>query len=36
VRFLDEDHRDGGDFIAHRASRPAPEAWVVKLRALAG
>jgi len=32
VRFVDEDHRDGGDFVMHRA--PLTEAWLTRLRAL--
>lgn len=34
VRFVDQDHRDGGDFVVHRA--PLPEAWLTRLRALVG
>lgn len=32
VRFIDEDHRDGGDLVVHRA--PLPEPWLTRLRAL--
>lgn len=32
VRFIDEDHRDGGDLVVHRA--PLPEAWLTRLRTL--
>ncbi len=34
VRFTDQDHRDGADFLLHRA--PLPEAWLTRLRALVG
>ncbi len=32
VRFIDQDHRDGGDFVIHRA--PLPASWVARLKAL--
>ena len=32
VRFVDEDHRDGRDYVMHRA--PLPEAWLARLRTL--
>jgi hypothetical protein len=32
VRFVDQDHRDGGDFVVHRAR--LPETWLTRLRAL--
>lgn len=32
VRFVDQDHRDGGDFVIHRAALPL--SWVTRLRAL--
>lgn len=32
VRFIDQDHRDGGDFLVHRA--PLPLAWLLRLRGL--
>lgn len=32
VRFVDQDHRDGGDLVIHRA--PLSADWVARLRAL--
>jgi hypothetical protein len=32
VRFVDQDHRDGADFVVHRAA--LPEAWLTRLRSL--
>jgi hypothetical protein len=32
VRFVDQDHRDGGDFVVHCA--PLPQAWLDRLRTL--
>ena len=32
VEFIDEDHRDGGDFVARRAQ--LPDDWIEALRAL--
>lgn len=32
VRFTDQDHRDGGDFVIHRA--PLSEAWITRLLTL--
>lgn len=34
VRFVDQDHRDGGDLVVHRA--PLPPEWVERLARLEG